>query len=338
VSLYGHQDWVMSIVVLADGRIISASADHTIRVWSAAGDICIQRLPAHTDAVHALALVSLAPQHGMEAETLVVSASHDKTLRIWHADETPRGELTFVAALVGHEGWVLAVAPCGTDRIASGSSDCTIRVWSNEGSNEGRFKTTAVCQGHTGWVLSVKKLDQERIVSGSEDRTVRLWNVFGVPLTIYQGHTSAVYCLTILSGERVVSGSADSTMRIWSTDPEHLPFFEAYPEYTGCLVAIPAHNKFVQCVETLQDNTWISASADMSIRTWQMDSESTRAVSNLDYISVVHVADPQGPNGVDYRMPGQCHLKHVSAIAILGDERCILCKNKTMAVKMVKSF
>jgi WD40 repeat protein len=85
--------------VTPDGRhVVSASADHTLRVWELASGCAVATLQGHTDDVTACA-VTPDGRH-------VVSASEDKTLKVWelatHACSlTHRGDASYTAVAVG---------------------------------------------------------------------------------------------------------------------------------------------------------------------------------------------------------------------------------------------
>ena len=61
-----------SVLPLDDGRVLTASADRTIKLWE--GESCVQSYTGHEDVVRDLALL---PGVGF------VSASNDGTIRAW---------------------------------------------------------------------------------------------------------------------------------------------------------------------------------------------------------------------------------------------------------------
>lgn len=117
-TLTGHTAGVLGVAVTVDGRYaISASSDHTLKVWELASGRETLTLVGHTDRVLGVTVTS----DGRYA----ISASRDKTLKVWQLSDGRE-----VCALIGHTGWVesVAVTPDGR-RVVSASGDKTLKVW-----------------------------------------------------------------------------------------------------------------------------------------------------------------------------------------------------------------
>jgi hypothetical protein len=118
LRLIGHQASVSSASFSPDGgRIVTASADLTTRLWDATTGQEIIALRGHTDMVWS---ASFSPDGAR-----IVTASSDHTARLW--DATTGQE---IIALRGHEGWVWSASfsPDGA-RIVTASRDRTARLW-----------------------------------------------------------------------------------------------------------------------------------------------------------------------------------------------------------------
>ena len=118
-AMRGHTGGVSSAQFGPDGQnIVSASADKTVRVWSAVTGELLQTLKGHSEGV-------ASAQFGPDGRK-IVSASADRTVRVWSAVS---GELE--QTLEGHSGGV-NTAQFGPDgqKIVSASYDKTVRVWS----------------------------------------------------------------------------------------------------------------------------------------------------------------------------------------------------------------
>jgi len=198
--LLGHHSYATSIAYSLDGRrIVSGSADKTLRLWDAAtGKPIGSPLQGHTSWVRS---VAFSPDGRR-----IVSGSEDNTLRLWDAATGKQ----IGAPLEGHSDLVNSVAfsPDGR-RIVSGSFDNTLRLWDAASGKQ----IGAPLEGHSDLVNSVAfRPDGRRIVSGSEDRTLRLWDAatgkpIGAPL---EGHGSKVTSVAFSrDGSLIVSGSED---------------------------------------------------------------------------------------------------------------------------------
>ena len=119
------------------GRIASASADCTIKVWEASTGICQSTLSGHDDGVWS---VCFSPD-GKK----IASGARDHTVRIWDAATGA----AVGSPLTGHSGSVLSVAfsKDGT-RLVSGSADRTVKIWS--AGSAGTFECESTLRGHDG--------------------------------------------------------------------------------------------------------------------------------------------------------------------------------------------
>jgi hypothetical protein len=117
-TLHGHTGRVHGCAISPDGTwIVSASGDHTLKVWDAVTGEERLTLRGHTDWVRGCAI---SPDG-----TWIVSASGDHTLKVWDA---VTGEEQ--SELFGHASMVsgCAISPDGT-WIISVSSDHTLKLW-----------------------------------------------------------------------------------------------------------------------------------------------------------------------------------------------------------------
>ncbi len=167
--LRGHEDAVFSASFSPDGeRLVTASRDHSARVWRLDGTGPAIVLRGHGGLV-ASAVFSPDGER-------IATASDDTTVRIWRADGV--GE---PIVLTGHTEpvWSVAFSPDGA-RLVTSSKDRTVRVWNADGSGE-----PVVLNGHSGGVFVGSRgkgafsPDGARVVTISDDKTIRIWELDG---------------------------------------------------------------------------------------------------------------------------------------------------------------
>jgi AAA ATPase domain/WD domain, G-beta repeat len=177
-TLVGHTGAVLACAVTPDGRcVVSASDDHTLKVWDLESGQTLATLVGHAGAVTSCAVTPDGRR--------VISASNDQTLMVWDLESGRT-----LAILKGHAEWVSACAatPDGR-RVVSASWDETLRVWDLE---SGRVQMTL--EGHASAVTACTVTpDGRRVVSASEDKTVKVWDLeSGWTVVTLDGHSDAV--------------------------------------------------------------------------------------------------------------------------------------------------
>src|SRR5262249_55211228 len=146
LTFEGHTNAVTSVSWSPDGRFaLSASGDHTLRLWEIAGGQCLH--PSQP--------------------------CWDLRKRVWWpawVDTNGPCRRTFE----GHTNWVNSVSWGREGRRAlSGSNDATVRLWEVSSG-----KCLHIFKGHTEGVTSVAWSPDGRFaLSASSDNTLRLWDV-----------------------------------------------------------------------------------------------------------------------------------------------------------------
>jgi WD40 repeat protein len=206
-----HSSDLTSVAYNPDGTtIITASSDHTARIWNAATGEHLKTLTGHTDRIWS---VACSPDG-----TTITTGCADHTAKIWNSTT---GEQ--LKTLHGHSHGVTSVAynPDGTT-IITASSDHTARIW-NAATGE-HLKTLT---GHTDSLASVAfSPDGTTITTGSGDHTAKIWNATtGEHLKTLKRHTGPVTAVAYSpDGNNVTTTSSDYTARIWTTKSGQLVF------------------------------------------------------------------------------------------------------------------
>ena len=198
----GHWAAVSFAAFSPDGmRIVTASWDHTARIWDATTGKQIVTLLGHGDGVLSAAF-SPDGKH-------VVTASADNTARIW--DATTGNEIAVLRGLA-YPVYHAAFSPDGS-RIVTASADNTARIW-----DVATAKEIAVLPGHEGPVdTAAFSPDGSRIVTASYDGTARIWDAATAnEIAVLRGHGNRVNSAAFSpDGKRIVTASYDQTARIW---------------------------------------------------------------------------------------------------------------------------
>lgn len=225
LTFAAHGTSVVTCLLFSRRRIISASDDHSIHMYSPFTGELTRTFPGHEGGVWALAVCSrrrkpppspiLAPSDSPAGpppkayyhETLV-SGSTDRTVRIWDLETGKNthvfgGHTSTVRCLaIARPVWIQAED--GSDRkekwpkrtmIVTGSRDHTLRVWRLPAPGEPEYR----CFGASA---SEGDPSDENV----EDNPYHIR-----PLV---GHENAVRALAV-HGRTVVSGSYDATVRVW---------------------------------------------------------------------------------------------------------------------------
>ena len=316
-TLEGHTSGITAVAVLDTQRVVSASKDHTLRVWDVVSGEMLRTLKGHTFPVVAVAVLG---------DRRVVSASY-KTLNVWGIES---GEM--LRTLQGHTSGVTAVAVLDARRVVSASDDQTLRVWDVESGD-----TLCTLEGHTASVEAVAVLDAQRVVSASKDRTLRVWDVkSGDTLRTLEGHTFSVTAVAVLDARRVVSASNDRTLRVWDV------------ESGNTLRTLKGQPTQVHAVAVLDAQRVISASDDKALLVWDVESsEMLRTLQgHTSFVTAVtvlgcHVVSASSDHTLrvwnvessDMLHTLQGHINRVTALAVLDTRRVVSASDdKTLRV------
>ena len=235
-TLEGHRFDVRGVLLLPDGRALSWSGDHSLRLWDlSTGDS--RPLEGHSAFVEGALLLS---------DGRALSWSYDETLRLWDLETGDS------RALRGHGEFVGGALPLRDDRALSWSYDKTLRLWNLETGD------SCALEGHGGPVRGALLLSDGRALSWSYDETLRLWDLETGDSCALEGHSGAVRGALLLPDGRALSWSGDKTLRLWDLEVGH-----------SC--ALEGHNNWVGGALLLPDDRALSWSYDRTLRLWDLE-------------------------------------------------------------------
>jgi WD40 repeat protein len=281
--LEGHGGSVNDVTVLRDGRLASASADQTIKVWDLTTYTEVGCLTGHAAPVNALALL---------ADGRLASASSDKCIKIWNVQDQCE-----VRTIHAHRAGINTLCVLSGGRLASGSNDGTIALWDlSTGLEEGRLshlppeaqapepptffqrflklihRKTAADVKQSVRILALAILADGHLVSAADgyDRNLRLWDLeIGEEVARFSSDGSIPALLVIPDG-RIISGS-DFPMYIAKENPDSFSVCIRIWDLTKGGVVRRLEDANGLDLVLLPDGKLASGSDDGMIRVWDLD-------------------------------------------------------------------
>ncbi|CAA6674799.1 unnamed protein product [Spirodela intermedia] len=178
---------------------------------------CLQSLPAHDDAVNAIAVAG---------DGTVYTGSADGRIRVWRRTQVPeprrrrRDEAyAHVATLEKHNSAVNALVLSPDGRVlCSGASDRAILIWEKE-ETAGDMSAAGAINGHQKAIMCLAYIGP-LLVSGSTDRTVRVWRRkaggdFSC-VSVLAGHAGGVRTVAACRVAKTESESGEDEYRVFS--------------------------------------------------------------------------------------------------------------------------
>ena len=220
-------------------KLVSTSADNSIKIWDLATLKCISTLEGHT-----MRVVSLEDLGNRR----IATGCDDGTIKIWNMREN-----VCLKTIVGVRHTIVCLKSLNANTLASGSLR-DIKIWNID---SGACVQTLL--GHTDWIRRLTQSPDGALVSCSDDKTIKMWDATSGACIKTFNYPNIVICLTFLSNGRLVSGSQDHLINIWNI------------ESGACIDILREHSGSVLHLQTLESGELVSCSADGTIKIWDLD-------------------------------------------------------------------
>jgi WD40 repeat protein len=200
-TFQGHTNSVFCIEQIEDfTKIITCSADFSIKIWSKESGECLKTLKGHQEPISSLIISN--------DKKYLISGSWDGTIKVWNIEN----DIEFVQTLLQEESvWSLCLLP--SNILVCGLSNGKLTKW-----NLNNFSKINSFKAHEKSIVwQLKHVSSSQIVSCSRDRKIKLWNLeTNECLRTLVGHTDQVNCLEVSSDKsKLYSGSGDKSLRVW---------------------------------------------------------------------------------------------------------------------------
>lgn len=225
---------------LDGNKIFISFANGVLECWNLDNKSRIFSIQAHEKIITSIKVIT---------NKYILTASKDCMINMWDYDT---GEQ--IRSFVAHRNKVFRLKMISDSVFASCSEDKTLCIWDIK--NE-RYLRMLV--GHQSKVLNMK-YGNDLLVTASFDCTIRYWNVHtGRNTKILKGHTGGIVHLKLfLQENRLVSTSTDKLIFVWD-------FADGL-----CLQKFAGHEDFVLDVKLINENFFLSASHDGTVKIWEI--------------------------------------------------------------------
>jgi len=202
-SFRGHAHFVSEVVLSSDAQFaLSASWDHTLRLWDLNNESKSKLFVGHTHDVTSVAFSSDNRQ--------IVSGSRDRTIKLWNT----LAECKHTYTEGGHTDWVSSVRfspDAATPTVISGGWDKLVKVWNLR---DGKVSQNFV--GHTGCVNSIAVCPDGSVCgSGGKDSKVFLWDLSEQKLVTSLDAGSSVNQIAFNPNLFWLAAATNKSVRIW---------------------------------------------------------------------------------------------------------------------------
>lgn len=244
ITMRGHTNYINRFI-LSNNRIITVSADRTLKVWPSHKSEAISTFEGHNSQVKCV------ESDGIK----VVSGSSDSDARLWDF-------ATGICTGQFHHGGSVEAVLLDDNQIVTGGTDARLKVWDMRS-----HEAIQDLGGHAGAIKQIKRDDAGRIVSCSND-AIKVWDLRAAPIDnrIYLGPAPVVNlnvfsapgaaCIQV-SRTKIVAGGFDGRVHV------HDPVANTQHAFAS------RHNAVVNAIQC-DGSKIVTGSSDSSIKVWDI--------------------------------------------------------------------
>lgn len=161
-TLEGHREAISSVQWIDSSTVISASWDHTIKVW----DLNVKAIKSEIPGNKSFFGVSYSNLNGM-----IIATSADKNIRLF--DPRSNHGAIVKSTFLGHSQWVQSVAWSKTEEFLfiSGAYDKQVKLWDCRSPKAALYDLV----GHEDKVMAVDWSNPKYMLSGGSDNSLRIF-------------------------------------------------------------------------------------------------------------------------------------------------------------------
>lgn len=278
LTLKGHTNKVNDAQFSRDGKyIITASSDHTAKVWSDKAQY-LYTLKGHTAGVNTAVF---SPKHNPD-NGYILTASNDRTAKIW---SFKGGDC--ITTLTGHSNAVIAARYSNDgEYILTTSADNTARLWNSKGQQKQilpHLKETGEAQisDNSKWIATI-----------SSDSTAHIWDIKSEKSTQINGRFSRIQFLNKGDKSLILTVDANSrsgNAKLWTLNGKKKKEFS----FNDKDVVFSPDNQHIVTVKGENARLWFLNPADsyntVLIRNmFNLDHDDRNAhlnfITNIDYV------------------------------------------------------